>query len=213
MTRLHGASTLSRLVSMFSGWGTVGLCYSIGRLSPRPAHLLHESAFDRLIPFDASAIWLYLSFFILVPVAYFCTPASRLRTLTRAMQLCAIFAAVIFVLWPTTLIYPPDPSGFGAEVWRFLARYDSPHNCLPSLHGALTALCVAALWQRERPLRTAFVLIWGCGIAWSVVQARRHLMIDLVAGIALGLICAGIVTRVLSRADVAQPHSLQESRS
>jgi hypothetical protein len=198
-----------RLGMMLTGWGTVGLCYSIGRLAPGHAHVLHETALDRLVPFDPSAIWLYLSFFVFVPVAYLCAPPSRLKPLLRSMQLCAIASVMVFVLWPTTLVYPPIPSGAaGSAVLQALAGSDSTQNCLPSLHGALTVLCVFALWRPERPLCSAVTLLWGLAIMWSVVQARRHLAIDLGAGVALGAACAWLGARFGNRSRAVSTHEV-----
>lgn len=181
----------ARIGLMLAGWGTVGLCYSAGRLTPRVAHVLHEGALDHLVPFDAAAIWLYLSFFLLVPAAYLFAASAQLKPLTRAMQLSAAVAGAIFVAWPTTLVYPAIPPGtMGSGVLTALASADSTRNCLPSLHGALTLLCVVALWQRERPWRNTVVLVWALAIMWSVVATRRHLSIDLGAGVMLGAICA-----------------------
>ncbi|RQH05830.1 inositol phosphorylceramide synthase [Paraburkholderia dinghuensis] len=184
------------MTMMLAGWGTVGLCYAVGRITSGVPHILHENTLDLLVPFDASAIWLYLSFFILVPAAYLCAAPERLRPVTRAMQLSAVVAATVFVAWPTTLVYPTSPSGTAsAIVLTLLTRFDSPQNCLPSLHGALTLLCVVALWQRDRPWRSAFVVVWGLAVMWSIVAARRHLSIDLGAGVLLGAVCACLVTR------------------
>jgi membrane-associated phospholipid phosphatase len=185
-----------RMMMMLAGWGTVGLCYALGRATPRVARVLHEGALDRLVAFDSAAVWPYLSFFMFVPAAYLCATPDRLRPLTRAMQLSAVVAAAVFVAWPTTLVYPAIPSGTtSAVVLAALASSDSTQNCLPSLHGALTLLCVVALWQRERPWRSAFMLAWGLAVMWSIVAARRHLFVDLGAGVMLGAVCACVVTR------------------
>ena len=191
----------TRLGMMAIGWGTVGLCYTIGRIAPGAAHVLQESAVDRLVPFDASAIWLYLSFFLFVPVAYLCAPRERLRPLTRAMQCAAVLAGIVFVVWPTTLVYPLVPTGTaGAAALRALVDFDSTRNCMPSLHGALTLLCMVAVWQRARPWRTACMFAWGLAVMWSVVAARRHLAVDLCAGLALGVLCIGFVARWSTKA-------------
>lgn len=181
----------ARIGMMAMGWGTVGLCYSIGRITPRVAHVLHEHALDRLIPFEPSAIWLYLSFFLLVPAAYLFAAPRRLEPLTRAMRMSAVVAGVVFVAWPTVLIYPPISHGaVGGAALRALADFDSPQNCMPSLHGALTLLCMVALVQRDQPWRSVLVVVWGAAVMWSVIAARRHLAIDLGAGLMLGAVCA-----------------------
>lgn len=200
----------TRLAMMAAGWGTVGLGYSIGRIAPGAAHVLRESALDRLVPFDASAIWLYLSFFLFVPVAYLCAPPERVGPLARAMQCSAVLAGIVFVAWPTTLVYPLVPHGAtGASALRALSDFDSSRNCMPSLHGALTLLCMVAIGQRERPWRTAFMFAWGLAVMWSVVAARRHLAADLGAGLLLGALCAELVARLF--ADAAQPAQFNPS--
>ncbi|MFM0322296.1 phosphatase PAP2 family protein [Caballeronia glebae] len=191
---------LARLLMMLAGWGTVGVCYSIGRHASGQAHLLSESVLDRLIPFDVSAVWLYLSFFAFVPISYLCADVRRVQKLMFGMQLSGVLAAIVFVTWPTTLVYPVDASNtMSATALRLLSANDSPQNCLPSLHGALTTLGMVALWNRHRPMRTAFSLIWAAGIMWSVLQTRRHLAIDLASGAALGLFCAYAVACVGKR--------------
>lgn len=183
--------TRIRLWMLLQGWGTVGFVYSIGHAVPGKPAVLQESFIDGFIPFDPSAVWLYLSFFVLVPFAYLCAQPERLRPLTRAMQLCAMICAPVFVLWPTTLVYPPIPlDTVSGALLHALAASDSCENCLPSLHGALTLLCVVALFDRRRAWTSVAIAIWGVAILWSVIEARRHLAIDLGAGIALGAACA-----------------------
>jgi membrane-associated phospholipid phosphatase len=178
---------LARLRFMVLGWGSVGVAYTTGRLVSGAPGVLHETALDRLIPFDPAGIWLYLSFFLLVPLAFLTTEPNRVRSLARSMQLCALVSAIVFVLWPTTLVYPPIPAGAaGASVLGGLIASDSAQNCFPSLHGALTLLSVAALCARRKPVRSALAVLWGLGIGWSVIQTRRHLAIDLGAGVLLG---------------------------
>lgn len=211
------AKLRTRMAMMVSGWGAIGLGYSAGRLATRAPYVLHENMLDRLVPFNAAGVWLYLSFFLLIPAAYLLAQPARLRPLSRAMQLAAIVGAACFLAWPTTLIYPAIPAGMpGAGALALLARFDSAQNCLPSLHGALVLLAVVALWQRERPWRTAFFLLWGLLVIFSVVQVRRHLSIDLAAGLMLGGACAWIVSRGMRRetpAALAGKHLLPDAGS
>ncbi|MCD4486330.1 phosphatase PAP2 family protein [Chromobacterium vaccinii] len=185
-----------RLRHMLLGWASVGCAYSLGSLWPRRAIVLPELAVDRWIPFNPAAIWLYASFFLIVPAAYLFASPGRLLWLQRAMQWCALAAGAAFLLWPTTLAYPPIVGDGGhAEALRFFLRFDTPHNCLPSLHGALTALAAWALWDGVRRWRSWLALAWALAILFSVIQLRRHLFIDLSAGVALGLLCGLLAAR------------------
>ncbi len=196
--RLSSPGGLStRLRQMVLGWGCVGLIYFPTGLVQGPAFVLSETALDRLIAYNPGAVWPYLAFFVLIPYAYLAAPLDRVRQLARAMQLCAIMAGIVFLLFPTTLAYPPAPTGEGAGMW-LLARLldaDSTRNCLPSLHAALTALCVWALCERARPVRSAAVLLLGVTICYSVIALRRHLAIDLAAGLLCALAAAALATK------------------
>jgi membrane-associated phospholipid phosphatase len=189
-----------RWYAMLLGWGCVGPVYHTLGAIQRSCWVVPETAFDRAIPFDPAGIWLYLSFFILVPLAYLRCPPERLRWLMRAFQLCALSCAFVFLLWPTTLQYPAIPNAGGnADLLRLLTRIDSAQNCLPSLHGALGMLAVWALWQRDRPWRSLAIVFWCALILFAAIQTRRHLLLDLTAGLALGAACGWMSQRLATR--------------
>ncbi|HSW05656.1 phosphatase PAP2 family protein [Aquabacterium sp.] len=197
MTSSTSSSSLTdRLRCMLLGWGSVGLAYSIGAALHPPGRVLAESALDQALPFTPGAVWPYLSFFVLIPLAYLACAPNKLAWLMRSMQLCALLCGLCFVAWPTTLAYPSlAGDGLSLTMLRALSAADSSHNCLPSLHGALSLLAVMALLDRARPLRAALLLLWGLALAASIVMARRHLALDLGTGIALG----GLVGIAVSR--------------
>ncbi|WP_047243992.1 phosphatase PAP2 family protein [Chromobacterium subtsugae] len=185
-----------RLRHILLGWGAVGCAYTLGSVWPGAPRLLPEWPTDRWIAFDPAAIWLYLSFFLLVPAGFLLAPPDRLPWLRRSMQLCALAAGATFLLLPTTLPYPAVAGGgFHAELLRAALRFDTPHNCLPSLHGALTVLAAWALSERRRPWRAVLAWLWAAAILFAVIQLRRHLTLDLGAGVALGLLCGWLCAR------------------
>ena len=193
----------SRLLHLLAGWGSVGLVYFSSDLLQGQGALLPETALDRAIPYNDAAIWLYLSFFILIPYAYLVADAVRVRWLARAMMICALSCGLVFLLYPTTLAYPPvgNGGGWSTQVLRWLQAADSTQNCLPSLHGALTLLCVWALHDRRRPVRTLSVSLLGMAICYAIIALRRHLGIDLAAGLAVGLAGGMLAKLQLSLSD------------
>ena len=96
-----------RLRHMALGWCSVGLVYGICGALQGVGTVVPETALDRAIPFSTSGIWLYVSFFALIPLAYLRADMSRLPWLERAMQMSALVSGAVFLLWPTTLHYPP----------------------------------------------------------------------------------------------------------
>lgn len=100
------SNLLLRLKQMLLGWGTVGVIYNFSDSLQGEGYQLTPSVIDNLIAFSPSAVWLYLSFFLIVPLGYLSTPLCHLRWLVRAMQLSALVAGVFYLLWPTTMQYP-----------------------------------------------------------------------------------------------------------
>ncbi|OJA50622.1 phosphatase PAP2 family protein [Burkholderia ubonensis] len=186
-----------RLHALALGWGAVGVAYTLSSLLQGPGTVLAESALDRLVPFDPRGVWLYLSFFALIPYAYLRADAARVPWLMRAMQFGALVSGIVFVLFPTTLHYPPvTGASLSAAALRLLAAGDSAQNCLPSLHAALTCLAARALVDARRPWRSALVVLWSAAITWSIVQTRRHLALDISAGVLVALVCGMLAARL-----------------
>lgn len=140
---------------MLLGWGTVGVIYNFSDYLQGEGYQLTPSIIDNLIAFSPSAVWLYLSFFFIVPLGYLSTPLCHLRWLARSMQISALVAGVFYLLWPTTMHYPSfDQMGISAGALNRLIAIDSSQNCFPSLHAALTLLAVWAIAKGE-PLADA----------------------------------------------------------
>ncbi|MDR6919002.1 membrane-associated phospholipid phosphatase [Pseudomonas sp. 3296] len=188
---------LPRLWHMLLGWGCVGVVYNLTDRFQSEGTVISPSLIDRLIPFSPHAIWLYLSFFIMIPLAYLLAPIERVKGLALAMQLTAIGAGGVYVLWPTTMVYPLDHgTTLSSDVLSTLTQYDSKQNCLPSLHMALTVLAVWAVRNARHKVRTVLFILWAAAIAFSILQLRRHLSIDLVSGALLALVAAWLVERM-----------------
>ncbi len=180
---------LIRSRHMVLGWGAVGLVYALTSAFQGQGIMLLETALDRMIAFNPAGIWVYLSFFILIPYTFITAQPHKLLWLRRSMQTCALICGLIFLLWPTTLLYPAITGDeMSQRLLRFLASFDSSQNCLPSLHGALTLLCVWALLDNQRKLHSGLAVLWSVCIFLSIIQLRRHLSIDLAAGMATGLV-------------------------
>lgn len=193
MMRFPQHMLLLRLKALLFGWGTVGVVYQLSAQFQGQGTVLPTSLVDEWIPFSASAIWLYLSFFIIVPLSYLSCPMSRLAGLRRATQLTALIAGAVYLIFPTTMVYPQVVGDdFSTRVLQLLLLIDSPQNCLPSLHIALTVLAVWAMSDGQQKVKTGFYLLWGAAIAFSILQLRRHLFIDLVTGAILAVIAGWI---------------------
>lgn len=162
-----------------------------------PVFQMPLTALDHLIAFQPHAMLAYVSLWLYVGVA-----PGLLLTLKElivygvwAAALCATGLA-LFYFWPTAV--PPH----GLEVSAFpgfslLQGVDAAGNACPSLHVATAVF--TAIWV-ERLLRMLDVpralrwlnLAWVLAIAHSTVAIRQHVVLDAVAGAALGALFAAV---------------------
>ncbi|OTA16894.1 inositol phosphorylceramide synthase [Xenorhabdus vietnamensis] len=203
-----------RLWCCLLGWGTVGVIYhfTANYYLNDQVTILQLSVIDEWIAFSSNGVWFYLSFFLLIPLAYLFCPLSRVRWLMLAMQGCALFSGLIYLLYPTTLDYPSITGDkITDRILAYLITIDSSQNCLPSLHASLTALSVYALWQGKQRFWQLLWLTWGMLIGFSIIQLRRHLFTDLMAGISTAIVI-GILCQLILQATVAHFDRKQTSK-
>ncbi|MFT0211954.1 phosphatase PAP2 family protein [Pseudomonas sp. F1_0610] len=179
-----------RLAFCLLGWGSVGVVYSLTDALQADGFVLTPSVIDTALGFHPEAIWLYLSFFIVIPLAYLLAPAKRVKPLAHSMQFAAIGSGVIFLIFPTTLVYPQyqPQSSLSTQLLSQLIAVDSAQNLLPSLHVSLSILAGWALWQPHKWGRNIIFSSWILLICLSILLLKRHLFIDLVAGTALATV-------------------------
>ncbi|GKW24480.1 acid phosphatase [Pectobacterium carotovorum subsp. carotovorum] len=206
MMRFPQSTMLLRLKALLFGWGSVGVVYQLSAQFQGQGTVLPPSIIDEWIPFSPSAIWLYLSFFIIIPLSYLSCPIARLAGLRRATQLTALIAGAVYLIFPTTMVYPQVAGDdFSTRVLQLLLLIDSSQNCLPSLHIALTVLAVWAMSDGQQKVKTGLYLLWGAAIAFSILQLRRHLFIDLVTGAMLAGITGWIFLRSRETVEAISP--------
>lgn len=169
-----------------------------------PAYLLapHFALRDAVSPafaWDANTPYLdmmalpYLSVLPAFMLPLMLMRAADIRKLGSAVALCALVAAVTFILVPTRASPADAVRQFGPLV-GFIRMLDMPSNFVPSLHvayGTLLALACA----KAAPFRTQFVLFsWLVLMSASTLLTHQHYIVDVVSGALLGFI-AWWVTR------------------
>jgi len=161
------------------------------------------TALDRWISFEPLAFPLYASLwlYISLPLALLRTPRELVSYGLAAFALSAL-AMTAFVLWPTTVprFADVDASAHAAIGW--LKSLDAGSNACPSLHVAFAVFSAAWL---ERLLREmaggtalrALNVVWCLGILYSTLATRQHVLLDVLAGAALGAAVVALHLRLL----------------
>lgn len=163
-----------------------------------PAYLLapHFALRDAVSPafaWDANTPYLdmmalpYLSVLPAFMLPLVLMRAAEIRKLGPAVALCAVVAAVTFILVPTRASPADAARQFGPLV-GFIRMLDMPSNFVPSLHvayGTLLALACA----KASPLRTQVALFsWLALMSASTLLTHQHYILDVVSGAMLGII-------------------------
>lgn len=149
------------------------------------------TAIDHLIPFYAPAMVVYASLWFYVPLAPALLLGLReLLTYGFWMTGLCVCGLLIFYFWPTTL--PPHAFDRG-DAWGFdiLRGVDAAANACPSLHVACAAF--SFYWfdrvfkdMNAGPLVRALNVLWFAAIAYSTLATKQHVVVDVMAGFALG---------------------------
>ena len=170
-------------------------------------HPVHEvtvmplTALDQAIAFQPAALAAYLSLWVYVSI-----PATLLRRFRELVAYALWIAApcviglVIFYFWPTAV----PPHGLDvSHLWAFatLTGVDAAGNACPSLHVATA--CFSAPWLDRllREMRASAVprvlnVLWLMAIVYSTLAIKQQVVLDVLAGAALGLAFAALSLRL-----------------
>jgi membrane-associated phospholipid phosphatase len=144
---------------------------------------------ELLIPFVPESVLGYMSIYPLLAA-----PAFVLRTRRELRALALTLAAVIAVAGACFLLVPaedafPPPGEMGA--WsapvRLARRIALRHNYLPSLHVALSLVCVLVYARLAGPVGRALLWLWGGAIGLSTLLLHQHYLLDVAAAWVLAL--------------------------
>ncbi len=175
---------------------------------------------DRLIGFQPLALPLYLSIWVYVsfPPALL-TTRRELTVYTLAMAATCLAGLIVFYVWPTSIPVANIDWAQSPNV-KLLKHLDASGNACPSLHVATAAFSCVWLHYLLRRIGTPhWVLIinwtWFIGIAYSTLATRQHVAVDVLAGLALGILAGYQSLQIRLSTSVAgkpaKPASCKES--
>jgi membrane-associated phospholipid phosphatase len=141
------------------------------------------------VPFVPAAVLLYLSIYLLFFLAPFVLRTrGELRALAVTQAAVILVAGLCFLLFPGELLFPPAPDlGAWSGLVGFAKRVALDHNLAPSLHVALSVVCVAVYARRAGFAGRALLWLWAAAVGASTLLLHQHYLVDVVTGFALGL--------------------------
>lgn len=200
------AATLARHWRHRQWLKVIGICafmwlffvayFHVLRNPVHPVTAMPLTPLDDWIAFVPAAFWVYVSLWFYVGIAPGLLPSVR-ALLGYGAWIAALCAAglLCFWLWPTAVpsqAHQLDPAVADHPGFALLRGVDAAGNACPSLHVATASF--TAMWIHRqlaaagapRALQ-ALNLTWLLLIAWSTVAVRQHVVLDVVAGAALGV--------------------------
>jgi membrane-associated phospholipid phosphatase len=165
-----------------------------------PITVMPLTALDRLISFQPLALPLYVSIWLYVslPPALL-TTRRELTTYTLAMAATCLAGLIVFYFWPTTVpVF--DIDWIQSPGVNLLKDLDATGNACPSLHVATAAFSCVWLHHLLRRIGAPramhiFNVAWFIGIAYSTIGTRQHVAVDVLAGLALGMLAGYLSLR------------------
>lgn len=143
------------------------------------------------IPFWPSWIWVYASMLVVVVIPPFFLGVAQVKRLGMQCQAALLAACACFLLFPAELGFVRAiPSEMPYDlIYACLFAADRGNNLVPSLHVAVSTLCLPAYAgvTTSFPGRLA-LWSWLGAIVASTLLVHQHHLVDVVCGLALAFL-------------------------
>ena len=165
--------------------------YGSRMLMANREHFIFSSRLDEQIPFVPWTIIIYLGCYVFWIVNYIIgcrQDRDRAFRFMSADFFAKLVCLLCFLIFPTTNIRPViEGNSLWEELMRLLYHVDAADNLFPSMHCLTSAFCFIAVKGNEKVpkwYKTASFLM-AASICASTLTTRQHVLIDVIAGVAL----------------------------
>lgn len=174
------------------------ILYFISKLLQGDLNLV-GNVIDTKIPFVPAffipyCIW-YLMIF-LIPYYLYCKDKDKFVKYVISYVLCSMIGNIVFISYPSTVT---RPTVTGTDIFSLIAKFiywiDTPTNCFPSLHCAISMLFILYVCESKNTniITKISVCIISILIMFSTLFTKQHVVADFISGDILALIVYLIV--------------------
>lgn len=174
------------------------ILYFISKLLQGNLNLIGNTI-DTKIPFLPAffipyCIW-YLMIF-LIPYYLYCKDKDKFVKYVISYVLCSMIGNIVFISYPSTVA---RPTVTGTDIFSLIAKFiywiDTPTNCFPSLHCAISMLFILYVCESKNTniITKISVCIISILIMLSTLFTKQHVVADFISGDILALIVYLIV--------------------
>lgn len=151
----------------------------------------YATPLDGKIPFVPQLALIYFSTYVFVVEPFLILSNARQFTwMLVSFAAISVTASLIHAFHPSRIERREDLQIDGPSAWmiRLFQRTCKPYGNFPSMHVALSVPVVGANYLAAGPLMGSFTLVWAALIALSTLYTKQHYILDVLAGIALGVL-------------------------
>lgn len=154
-------------------------------------HFNLSNFWDEQIPFVPWTIIIYWGSYVFWIINYIIGCRQDREKAFRFISadfLAKLVCLLCFLLFPTTNVRPViEGNSIWDEMMRMLYQVDAADNLFPSIHCLTSAFCFIAVRDNKKVSKwyKAVSFLIAAGICVSTLTTRQHVLIDVIAGIAL----------------------------
>lgn len=141
---------------------------------------------DRLVPLIPWTFVIYLSEYLLaLTVILSIRSLERYHSLARVAFTVLFLSGLLFIFFPTAYprpAYPTDQKWMVNFLMNLVGNADTPNNCFPSMHVALTGAFAYAIRNSSMKSRLLY-LVWSLLICASTLTTKQHYFVDVLGGV------------------------------
>lgn len=163
------------------------------------------------IPFIPEAAIVYMSIYpLFVAAPFILRKQTEFLALAMTLNLAILIAGICFLLFPAQVAFPP-PKDFGAfpNLYHFADQLSLTYNLVPSLHVALSTICIGVFAARTSTIWKIILWTWAVAIAVSTLLIHKHHLLD----VATGFLLAWIVIKFFYQKILLKPKKKNSSPS
>lgn len=149
----------------------------------RATHFRVHMAWELAIPYRPGAFVVYFSVVLVPMLPLVLVPeVVAVRRWERRMAITVLVATAVFLLFPAELAYVHASTGGWWPLAALADRVSGRYNLLPSLHVALSAVTLHAVWPWSGTRLRAALSLWFVLLVSSVLLTHQHHVADVLAG-------------------------------
>jgi membrane-associated phospholipid phosphatase len=136
------------------------------------------------IPLIPAMTLCYMSIYLLfIAAPFIIRERKEFLRLSFRLNAAILIAGILFLLIPGQLAFPPAQNlGAFEALFRFADQLNLDYNLFPSLHVALSVICIATFASRALPFTRIALWLWALAISLSTILTHQHHILDIGGG-------------------------------